>query len=85
MNDANETGIPGAVSDYMRGLQKKSAEARWSGVSERAKKNRMAALAKARWGKKKAAAKGKNGTAEGAENAERGSGLTRRREGTKES
>lgn len=69
MNDANETGIPGAVSDYMRGLQKKSAEARWVGVSDQAKKRRMAALAKARWGKKKAAAT--VGTAEGVEGAEK--------------
>lgn len=41
------------VSKYMRQLQRKSADSRWSGLSADAKRAQMSALAKARWAKKK--------------------------------
>lgn len=44
-----------AVSDYMRQMQRRSAKARWSGISAAEKRERMAALAKRRWAKRKPA------------------------------
>jgi hypothetical protein len=38
-----------AVSKYMRALQRKSADSRWSGLSAAERKAKMSALAKARW------------------------------------
>lgn len=48
------------VSKYMRQLQRKSADSRWSGLSADAKRAQMSALAKARWAKKKLALNAKN-------------------------
>ena len=42
-----------AVSAYMRDMQRRSAEARWSGLSAEEKRMKMSALAKARWAKRK--------------------------------
>ena len=44
-----------AVSDYMRQMQRRSAKARWRGLSAAEKRERMAALAKRRWAKRKSA------------------------------
>lgn len=44
-----------AVSDYMRQMQRRSAKSRWSGLSVVEKRERMAALAKRRWAKRKPA------------------------------
>jgi hypothetical protein len=44
-----------AVSDYMRQMQRRSAKVRWSGLSAAEKRERMAALAKRRWAKRKPA------------------------------
>ncbi|MDE2098199.1 MAG: hypothetical protein KGL39_13170 [Patescibacteria group bacterium] len=44
-----------AVSDYMRQMQRRSAKVRWSGLSAAEKRQRMAALAKRRWAKRKPA------------------------------
>lgn len=41
-----------AVSDYMREMQRRSAESRWSGLSADEKRMKMSALAKARWAKR---------------------------------
>lgn len=41
------------VSDYMREMQRRSAESRWSGLSAEEKRANMSALAKARWAKAK--------------------------------
>ena len=41
------------VSDYMREMQRRSAESRWSGLSAEEKRANMSALAKARWAKRK--------------------------------
>jgi hypothetical protein len=41
------------VSKYMREMQRRSAEARWSGLSAEEKRAKMSALAKARWAKRK--------------------------------
>lgn len=41
------------VSKYMRQLQRKSADSRWSGISAEEKRAKMSALAKARWAKTK--------------------------------
>lgn len=37
----------------MREMQRRSAEARWSGISAKEKRAKMSALAKARWSKTK--------------------------------
>lgn len=42
------------ISNYMREMQRRSAEARWSGLSTKEKRAKMSALAKARWAKTKA-------------------------------
>lgn len=42
-----------SISDYMREIQRRSAEARWSGLSAEEKRAKMSALAKARWAKTK--------------------------------
>ena len=42
-----------AVSKYMRELQRKSADSRWSGMSAEARRAKMSAIAKARWAKNK--------------------------------
>ena len=44
-----------AVSDYMRQMQRRSAKVRWSGLSAAEKLERMSALAKRRWAKRKPA------------------------------
>lgn len=44
-----------AVSDYMRQMQRSSAESRWRGKSAAEKKKAMADLARRRWGKAKPA------------------------------
>ena len=41
------------ISNYMREMQRRSAAARWSGVSTEEKRTKMSALAKARWAKTK--------------------------------
>lgn len=41
------------ISNYMREMQRRSAEARWSGLSAEEKRAKMSALAKARWAKTK--------------------------------
>ncbi len=41
-----------AVSDYMREMQRRSAESRWGGLSAAERKAKMSALAKARWSKR---------------------------------
>lgn len=41
------------ISKYMRDLQRKSADSRWSGLSAAEKAAKMSALAKARWSKTK--------------------------------
>ena len=42
-----------AVSKYMAGLQRKSADSRWVGLSAEEKCAKMSALAKFRWAKTK--------------------------------
>jgi predicted membrane metal-binding protein len=42
-----------SVSAYMREMQRRSAEARWNGLSSEEKRAKMSALAKARWAKTK--------------------------------
>ena len=44
-----------AISAYMRQMQRRSAKSRWSGLSAAEKKQRMSALAKRRWAKRKPA------------------------------
>ena len=41
------------ISDYMRQMQRRSAEARWSGKTAEERRREMSALAKARWEKTK--------------------------------
>lgn len=41
------------ISNYMREMQRRSAEARWGGLSAEEKRVKMSALAKARWAKTK--------------------------------
>lgn len=41
------------ISNYMREMQRRSAEARWSGLSAEERAAKMSALAKARWAKSK--------------------------------
>lgn len=41
------------ISNYMREMQRRSAESRWSGLSAEEKRAKMSALAKARWAKTK--------------------------------
>ena len=41
------------ISHYMRAMQRRSAESRWSGLSAEEKRVQMSALAKARWAKTK--------------------------------
>lgn len=41
------------ISNYMRDMQRRSAAARWSGLSAEEKRAKMSALAKARWAKTK--------------------------------
>jgi len=41
------------VSKYMRAMQRRSAKARWGGLSADEKRAKMSALAKARWAKRK--------------------------------
>lgn len=41
-----------SVSDYMRDMQRRSAEARWGGLSTEERRAKMSALAKARWAKR---------------------------------
>jgi len=41
-----------AVSEHMRQMQRRSAEARWGGLSAAERKIKMAALAKQRWTKR---------------------------------
>lgn len=41
-----------AISDHMRQLQRRSADARWGGLSVAERKSQMSALAKARWAKR---------------------------------
>lgn len=41
------------VSNYMREMQRRSAESRWGGLSAEEKRAKMSALAKARWAKTK--------------------------------
>ena len=40
------------ISDYMRQMQRRSAKSRWGGLSAAEKRERMSALAKARWAKR---------------------------------
>jgi hypothetical protein len=44
-----------AISKYMREMQHRSAKVRWSGLSAAEKRERMSALAKRRWAKRKPA------------------------------
>jgi len=44
-----------ALRDYMRQMQRLSAKSRWRGLSSAEKRERMAALAKRRWAKRKPA------------------------------
>lgn len=41
------------VSEYMREMQRRSAESRWSGLSAEQRAAKMSAIAKARWAKTK--------------------------------
>ena len=41
------------ISEYMRDMQRRSAEARWSGLSAEQRAAKMSALAKVRWRPKK--------------------------------
>lgn len=43
-----------AISNYMRDMQRRSAKARWAGLSAEQKRQKMSAIAKARWAKRKA-------------------------------
>lgn len=49
------------VSKYMRQLQRKSADSRWSGLSAAERKKKMSELAKARWAKRPKRGKAKSG------------------------
>lgn len=40
------------ISDHMRAMQRRSADARWSGLSAAERRAKMSALAKARWAKR---------------------------------
>jgi hypothetical protein len=40
------------ISDHMRAMQRRSADARWSGLSIAERRAKMSALAKARWAKR---------------------------------
>lgn len=44
-----------AVRDYMRRMQRRSAKVRWGDLSAAEKRQRMAALARRRWAKRKPA------------------------------
>lgn len=49
-----------AISDYMRQMQRRSAESRWGGLSAAARKKKMSDLAKVRWAKRPKKAKSGN-------------------------
>ena len=40
------------ISDHMRAMQRRSADARWSGISAAERRAKMSTLAKARWAKR---------------------------------
>jgi len=40
------------ISNFMREMQRRSAESRWSGLSAEQRAAKMSALAKARWAKR---------------------------------
>jgi len=44
--------VKSEISNYMRDMQRRSAKARWIGISAEEKRAKMSALAKARWAKR---------------------------------